>query len=217
MSNNVIWWQKYKNGLCRTLTELKEAVAMDKANSSPPDTLIERFTETLPDVDPRNAPSRIANEHFLTSETQLRNHLRADWQQTDDKLKRFAGTFIETLRKHDKVPLYAHAAFRTEQQQNELNDKGVSNTRYPRAAHCQGKAVDIVHGRYHWMLTKGEWAYLGSIGKQVAHNLDIQITWGGDWSFYDPAHWELKGWQDDVQRLVPAEPIHLTPTRLRRF
>lgn len=64
----------------------------------------------------------------------------------------------------------------------------------------QGEACDIIHSVKFWELTKGEWASIGMLGHQLAHDLKIPIRWGGDWDadedmhdhrLWDPAHWEL--------------------------
>ncbi|QCS37219.1 hypothetical protein [Tortoise microvirus 70] len=68
-------------------------------------------------------------------------------------------------------------------------------------------AVDIVHfGRY-WDLSPKEWAVVGLIGKEVARRRNIKIVWGGDWRFWDPAHWELKDWK---ALRVPDNPLPVT-------
>jgi len=82
--------------------------------------------------------------------------------------------------------------------------------------------VDIVHGVFAWELTPQEWQLLGKIGKQVAWRLNqalpkerqFFVDWGGDWKFYDPAHWEIRGWQADVRKLPVLDPVRKTPRKL---
>ena len=60
--------------------------------------------------------------------------------------------------------------------------------------------MDIVHASRAWNLTKKEWDVLGSIGKEIARKRNLKMEWGGDWKFYDPAHWQIKDWRDQLDR-----------------
>lgn len=181
----------------------------------PPSTSAERFFGTLTDGPIFEAPERLRAPSLFTSEAGLRQHDRADWQHVDPRLQLFAARMIEAFRKRG-IPLYVHWAFRTKDQQDALKAQGVSNALYPFAPHCLGCAVDIVHSRYHWELTKDEWAMLGKVGQQVADRMGLKVKWGGSWNFYDPAHWELSDWRTDwgakytrVKHI--GEPVRLTP------
>ncbi|AXH75566.1 MAG: hypothetical protein [Microviridae sp.] len=176
----------------------------------------QRFTDPGPVILAGAALRMSCEKPYFTSPTYLHQQERADWQQVQPEMRRFSAQFIERLRLRS-LPFYAHSAFRTQSEQRALYDKGVSKTKYPYAAHCQGAAVDIVHSRYHWLLDKTEWDYVGKVGKDLAHNLGIDITWGGDWKFYDPAHWELTGWKDRVNPHIQSGlPIRKTAKRLLR-
>lgn len=175
----------------------------------------ERFSQTA-EVPLASAAQRMAVEkEYFVSPSYLSQQDRADWQHVHPDMLRFASQLIETLRKRN-VPFYAHSAYRTEAEQAALFRDKRTKSKYPRAAHCQGAAVDIVHSRYHWMLEKGEWDYIGKVGKDLAHRLGLKITWGGDWSFYDPAHWELYGWQTNITRPQTGLPIRKTAKLLLR-
>lgn len=158
---------------------------------------------------------KVRPEYFTSNEA-LHQHERADWQQTHPDIQAFTGHLIYYYRKRD-IPMFAHSAFRTEQEQRDLFFKGRTTTRYPRASHCQGCAVDIVHARLFWDgIHPAEWAAFGVIGKMIAEKLNIKIVWGGDWSEpYDPAHWELANWRTDIRPLRASTPLRLTPTALR--
>jgi hypothetical protein len=93
------------------------------------------------------------------------------------------------------IPMFGHNMVRTSAQQTELFVKGVSKAKAGKSPHNYGCAVDIVHSRKAWNLTKKEWGLIGHIGKDIAARNNIKIVWGGDWNFYDPAHWELKDWK----------------------
>lgn len=176
-------------------------------NSFRGDTSPERFFQTFRDGPKFDAPLRLQmSKVFFTSDQHLRQQERADWRNVPTYMRVFAGRFVETARRQG-VPLYVHSAYRDQQEQQALYDKGRTKAKWPRAPHCQGQAVDIVHGRYYWELTPNEWALLGKIGKEVAHRMSLPIVWGGDWHFYDPAHWEFEHWRNDIQVFDDAEPL----------
>lgn len=165
-------------------------------------------------------------KEFFTQEYVLRQMERANWANTDRRLKVFTGRLIQELRRRD-IAVYPHSAYRTREEQNELKAKGRSRNAWPRAAHCQGKAVDIVSCRYHWDLTPQEWAIIGVIGKRIAVHYGIPMEWGGDWyngrkkrgEFdvgWDPAHWQLADWDTPIRRFNQVPKITLTPTKLVR-
>lgn len=80
---------------------------------------------------------------------------------------------------------------RTKERQRQLVAKGASKTM--NSYHLTGHAVDIaplVNGQVTW-----DWKYyhqLAPVIKQVAKELGVNITWGGDWkSFPDGPHWQV--------------------------
>jgi peptidoglycan L-alanyl-D-glutamate endopeptidase CwlK len=80
---------------------------------------------------------------------------------------------------------------RTLQRQKRLMAEGATRTMNSR--HLTGHAVDIapmIGGTIRW-----DWPLyheLAPIIKKAAADLEIPITWGGDWkSFKDGPHWEL--------------------------
>lgn len=93
------------------------------------------------------------------------------------------------------IPMFAHNMVRTEAEQNALYVKGVTKAKGLDGPHTHGMAVDIVHSTKAWELTDVQWAAIGHLGKERAKQANIRITWGGDWKFYDPAHWELTDWR----------------------
>jgi len=210
------WFDRLRSGAIRSLSDLREAVFLTREASEPEDTSFDRFLGTLGDGAVFDAPTRLRFPWDATAEEMLRRHAMADWQNVDPRIARFGAALIEVARKQG-IPLYVHTAFRTRAEQEAAVSRGVSKARWPRAAHCQGAAVDIVHGRFHWQLTNGEWALLGKLGKDVAQRLRVPVVWGGDWSFFDPAHWELAGWQDRVREDLPeGEPWRRTPRSILR-
>lgn len=80
---------------------------------------------------------------------------------------------------------------RTKERQRQLVTKGASKTM--NSYHLTGHAVDIaplVNGQVTW-----DWKYyhqLAPVIKQVAKELGVSVTWGGDWkSFPDGPHWQV--------------------------
>ena len=128
--------------------------------------------------------------------------------------------FWKAMFKHMKargIPVRAFEFTRSMERQNELFDSGRSKARAGQSPHqihtirfeskdpitkkvlvtykdCSA-AVDIIHATRGWNLTKKEWDVVGAIGKEIARKRNIDIEWGGDWQFYDPAHWQLKSWK----------------------
>lgn len=95
-------------------------------------------------------------------------------------------------------PFYAFEFVRSDERQRTLKARGVSRAGPGQSPHNHGCAVDLIHLTRLWDLTEKEWAVIGVIGKEVARKAKIPIVWGGDWGFYDPAHWELEHWRDLV-------------------
>lgn len=94
------------------------------------------------------------------------------------------------------VPMFAHCIVRTPLEQERLKAEGFSKAGPGDSAHQYGCAVDFIHGTRAWDLAPIQWEVIGHVGKEVALSLGLKVEWGGDWKFYDPAHWELKGWRD---------------------
>lgn len=189
-------------------------------NDDAPDTSALRFFGRMLDDETFTAPTRLRVPSLMTDAAMLEKHERADWQHVEPVVQIFAARVCEVARKKG-VPLYVHSAFRNAATQNALNEQGVSKVRWPRAPHCIGCAVDIVHGRYHWQMTDQEWSFIGKLGREVAKFMRIEMRWGasrrhgGDYrTFHDPAHWELADWAQRVRPLPEGDPVRATPRGL---
>lgn len=212
------FWQRYVGGFFKTRDAFSEGVRVQRLTNDATNTSADRFLRTIADDIEFTAPKRLAFPSAISSTTALKQHERADWQQTDPRIQLFAATLIEVCRKRN-IPMFVHSAFRTKAEQDKHFANGTSKVKWPNAAHCQGKAVDIVHGVYAWELTRQEWSLVGKLGKDVLHRLNaarlvkdrFELEWGGDWSFYDPAHWEIKGWRNNISVLPAADPVRKTP------
>lgn len=99
------------------------------------------------------------------------------------------------------VPMFASECIRDEARQKELFLDGFSQAGPGKSAHQTGQAVDIVHSVHGWNLTRDQWKLIGEVGMDVAKRLALPISskaWGGNWRFYDPAHWQIDNWQSQV-------------------
>lgn len=202
------------------LSELVTGFNVSRHEKDAPDESDERFFRSVKDdvSEYFDAPQRLRFPSAISSTQALRQHDRADYQHVDFRIQLHAARLIEALRRKD-CPFYVHSAFRTRDEQEALFNKGTTKARWPRAPHCQGAALDIVHGHYHWELSRSEWAFVGKLGKDLHYRLmqatpeklRYGITWGGDWRFYDPAHWELTAWRDNIQHFKTGDPVRLTP------
>nr|WP_316650746.1 M15 family metallopeptidase [uncultured Gellertiella sp.] len=94
------------------------------------------------------------------------------------------------------VPLFAHTICRSVADQNEAYIRGRSKARAGQSPHNYGLAVDIIHGIKAWDLTRKQWDILGHVGAEVAAAQGVKLEWGGNWQFWDPAHWELANWRE---------------------
>lgn len=110
-------------------------------------------------------------------------------------LLRFQVAFCKELQRRN-MPFFPIQFVRSNKEQAELLKKGVTKAGPGQSPHNFGLAVDIVHFGKWWNITRLQWAVVGMIGKEVARKMNIRVTWGGDWNFYDPAHWELSDWRE---------------------
>ncbi|THF60016.1 M15 family metallopeptidase [Ollibium composti] len=154
-----------------------------------------------PDVVPGLGGSAYADElrgmidrSFCFSEAYGVQQGRADRTGAQPDILEFERRLIKRAFKLG-IPLWAHTVIRTSADQNAAFRAGHSKARAGQSPHNYGAAVDLVHGTKAWALTPRQWAIIGHLGKEVAAQSGLQITWGGDWEFYDPAHWELTHWR----------------------
>ena len=142
---------------------------------------------------------------FLTSQRYRDQQSRAAREGAHPDILEFEKRFIARLRKQHNVPMFAHCVWRDESEQARLYVQGYSKARFGESAHNYGMAADLIHSTMAWNLDPKSWGVLGHIGKEISVQSGIAITWGGDWKFFDPAHWELEDWQTLV-RLKPMLP-----------
>lgn len=213
------WWQEYVLGHHVTP---QDVFAASRQENPDPAKLDDRFLN-IPDDGPLwSAPARLQAPFFILSEPSLRQWDKADWQHVDRRLMRWAALYIELARKRG-IPLYVHCALRTEVDQIKARAGGFSNAVYPQSAHNIGEAVDVVHGIFHWSLSKQEWALLHVLGLRALDLVNagvkaadrLELTWGGHFKgLYDPAHWEITDFRKRIRRLPVGPPVRYTPRRI---
>jgi len=223
------FWSRYASGEFANLDDFKSGVALAiraqdaEPNPDPLKTFLGRDWQSLTELS--HAPlSRLKFPSHFTSQAHLRQDGRANWAHTDPRIQLFAASLIEVLRVQN-IPMWVHSAYRTAADQKAAFDGGFSKLNTHRAPHRQGKAVDIVHGKFAWELTKQEWAHIGKIGKEVLARINrnrlvkdrFELVWGGDWSNpWDPAHWEISNWRDSIVLYPDVTPIRKTPRFILR-
>ncbi len=123
-----------------------------------------------------------------------------EYAGTSTPILDFEKAMVADCRKRG-IPFFAHCVMRSEREQQKLFVTGKSKARKGHSPHQYGMAVDLIHGIHGWDLDRKSWEIIGHIGYEVANRIGVDIQWGGEWSFYDPAHWELSNWRE----LVPEE------------
>lgn len=146
---------------------------------------------------PTTHPAALASlvDTLTVKSNPYRARLIHDHEGIHPDILAFSKAFLRDLHKLG-IPMYPHTFVRNEKAQTIAFEKGNSKAKFGSSPHNFGKAVDIVHYWRSWDLTPKEWANIGAIGKETARRMNLKITWGGDWNFYDPAHWELKDWRN---------------------
>lgn len=141
---------------------------------------------------------------FCQSERYSDQQGRAERNGAQQAILDFERKFISRCRKMG-IPLFTHCCIRGSVEQNRLFKEGMSKARAGESPHNYGAAVDIIHGTKGWTISRKQWAILGHIGKETAAVSGISVVWGGDWKFFDPAHWELTNWRDVRSRYEDGE------------
>lgn len=120
--------------------------------------------------------------------------LAASRDKSDARIVAFSDALCKRLADQG-MPFVAHCFHRSDAEQRKLRKEGRTKAGAGQSPHNHGYAVDVVHYGRWWDLDEKEWAVVGLVGKEVARKLGLKVTWGGDWKFYDPAHWELEEWR----------------------
>lgn len=155
----------------------------------------------LVDIRVQDAMRRMRNGPFLRSVKYQEQQTWANVLGAHPHIVEFTRKFVKRMASLN-IPVFAHCIVRTYDEQLGAYVRGASKDSpadglWPH----MGLAVDIIHCRMAWFESqphaKDMWAVWGHIGKEVAHSMDIDIEWGGDWAkFLDAAHFQLRNWKE---------------------
>lgn len=151
----------------------------------------------------QQALTSLSDATFLASLKYAQQQGRADIQSAPAELVYFGRRYVALAAEY-KIPLFIHCCYRSGYQQDRLFDQGHSKAEAGQSPHNYGLAVDVVHGTRAWDLSKLEWEVLGHIGREAARKTNVKVEWGGEWKFYDPAHWQLSDWKERVKAVHGA-------------
>ncbi|SEQ49391.1 D-alanyl-D-alanine carboxypeptidase [Devosia sp. YR412] len=139
----------------------------------------------------------MADKPFLASSRYQEQQWRANRTGAHPDILEFEKRFIRRMAKLD-VPMFASEVIRSSQRQEDLYALGHSKARAGQSPHGYGCAVDLVHSVHGWNLDRKAWEVIGHVGQEIVTQAGLAIVslaWGGDWKFYDPAHWEIADWR----------------------
>lgn len=135
---------------------------------------------------------------YFATQKWMDQKLRADRVGASLEILEFERAFVRRLQRAG-IPFFAHCVMRSGEDQDKLFRAYRSRARAGESPHQHGYAVDLIHSVYGWNLPdKKCWALIGELGKEVAKSIQLEIEWGGDWVFFDPAHWQVAGWKDRI-------------------
>lgn len=154
----------------------------------------ETRARATPPGDAKAALAAIRDVPWVTSPRHQAQGWRANREGARPSLLAFEKRFIKDMHALG-VPVYTHSMVRDRMEQNALFERGVSKAKFGQSPHNFGLALDIVHGVFHWNMNRDQWAIFGHVGKEAARALGLEMEWGGDWKFYDPAHWQFREWK----------------------
>lgn len=135
---------------------------------------------------------------FLASRNWREQQWRANREGAHPVVLEFERLFIKRMAKAG-VPMFASEFVRTRERQNDLYALGNTRARAGQSPHQYGLAVDIVHSVKGWDMDRKAWALCAHVGRELATQYGFKMEWGGDWKFYDPAHWQLIDWKNQKE------------------
>jgi len=136
----------------------------------------------------------LSNKSFINSNKYKEQQLRAARTGAHPDLIEFERKMVKACKAYN-IPVFASEMWRTADEQTRLFKSGHTLAKANKSPHQYGLAVDIIHSVKGWDLHQKEWAMLYTIGMEVARKMNIDIECGYEWKFYDPAHWQIKGWK----------------------
>ncbi|UIB81408.1 hypothetical protein [Flyfo microvirus Tbat2_98] len=136
----------------------------------------------------------IQDAPFLKTRRYQEQQWRADRKGAMEEILFFERLLVRRM-KAVSVPVFAAEVMRSQARQKELYEDGFSKVA-EYGPHTRGAAVDIIHSIKGWDIPQKAWSLIGHIGKEIIAQEGLKMRWGGDWKFYDPAHWEMVDWKD---------------------
>ncbi|WP_292208216.1 M15 family metallopeptidase [Mesorhizobium sp.] len=156
----------------------------------------------------RNSLASIADRKFCEGVKYSDQQLRADRRAAHPDIVGFGRLLVWRMRRLN-VPMFESTVWRTMDDQQAAYVLGHSKAKPGESPHNFGMAVDVIHGVRGWDLSRAQWSIIGHVGKELAAQRGLRLTWGGDWKFYDPAHWELHGWRHRLEATAEKERLAL--------
>lgn len=136
----------------------------------------------------------LADRDAFKDPAYLRRRDGVDYTGVPPWIAEFLRAFQAELGRY-AIPMVVSEIYRDPERQKFLKGQGRSKAGAGQSPHQYGLAFDLIHYRKGWDITPKQWAVIGAIGKEVARKRKLPMEWGGDWRFYDPAHWQLEGWK----------------------
>ena len=98
--------------------------------------------------------------------------------------------FNEVIKVMDVTILEGH---RTQDKQQKAFEEGKSRAMWPMSKHNKypSNAVDVAPYPIDWD-DRERFFRLAGLVQGIASQMGIEVNWGGDWSFFDGPHFELK-------------------------
>lgn len=125
---------------------------------------------------------------------------KSKWQLSQRSLDRLKGVHPDLVKVVERAIEISEYDFmvveglRTKATQAEYVKKGVSQTMNSR--HLIGQAVDLApleNGAIDWNNEKGQFDAVAKAMMQAAKELNVRITWGGNWKMVDKPHFQIEG------------------------
>lgn len=138
--------------------------------------------------------ANLQDKNFLKSDRYQEQQIRAERSGASPIILDFEKRFVAKMAKMN-IPVFAHEVMRSNERQQMLYVTGKSKAKAGQGAHPHGFAIDLIHSTKGWDLTKEQWGIFGHVGKEIAIQYGLNLQWGGEWKFYDPAHWECSDWK----------------------
>ncbi len=117
-------------------------------------------------------------------------------QRSLDRLKCVHPDLVKVVKRAIEISEYDFMVvegLRTKETQAEYVKKGVSQTMNSR--HIIGQAVDLApleNGAIDWNNKKGQFDAVAKAMLQAAKELNVKITWGGNWKMVDKPHFQIE-------------------------